>query len=89
MTDEEKEREAERLFNVFDRMDRNPVISTQGPDGQRQSVKDALSAKYVEKEKEFEDKEENARREQDEKDEEEALRDYRAYLERKRNKTGM
>lgn len=31
MTDEEKEREAERLFTLFDRMDRNPAMKMVNP----------------------------------------------------------
>ncbi len=31
MTDEEKEREAERLFTLFDRMDRNPAMKMANP----------------------------------------------------------
>lgn len=86
MTEEEKEREAERLFGVFDRMDKNPVISARGPDGKEKGVKSALQEKYVEKEQEWEEKEARERREEEERDEAEALRDLEAYKRRTRGK---
>lgn len=81
-TDEQKEAEAERLFAVFDKMDRNPVISAQGPHGEKQGVKDALREKYMEVDAGWADKERKEQEEEDERDEREALREMEAYRKR-------
>jgi hypothetical protein len=81
-TDEQKEAEAERLFAVFDKMDRNPVISAQGPHGEKQGVKDALREKYMEVDAGWADKERKKQEEEEERDEREALREMEAYRKR-------
>jgi hypothetical protein len=81
-TDEQKEAEADRLFAVFDKMDRNPVISAQGPDGEQRGVKDALRAKYMEVDGGWADQERREQEEEDERDEREALREMEAYKKR-------
>lgn len=84
LTQEEKEREAERLFVLFDRMERNPVISAQSSSGAATSAKDIMRAKLERGELESDDLAEDAeRREQERKDEEEAMADLRRYKERK------
>lgn len=85
MTQEEKEREAERLFVLFDRMDRNPVISmNSGEQGQgKKTPKDLMREKLERGELEGEDQEEEQEREEEERrDEEEAMADLRRYKER-------
>lgn len=82
MTDEEKEREAERLFSLFDRMDKNPVISTQGADGQKKGVKDALRDKYLEVDRGWGEKERLEREEEEKREEEEVTREMEAYRKR-------
>lgn len=81
-TDEQKEAEADRLFAVFDKMERNPVISAQGPNGEKKGVKDALREKYVEVDAGWADKERKEQEEEDERDEREALREMEAYKKR-------
>ncbi|OCF35034.1 hypothetical protein I316_03074 [Kwoniella heveanensis BCC8398] len=88
MTQEEKEREAERLFVLFERMEKNPVISMKsGADGEGEgkkiSIKDLMRDKLAKGELEDEngyDRRHEA--EEDERDEEEALRDLEAYKRR-------
>ena len=79
MTEEEKEREAERLFAVFDKMDKNPVISTQGPDGTQKGVKDALRERYAAVDETWGDKEREEAEKQEKRDEEEAAKEMAAY----------
>lgn len=86
MTQEEREREAERLFVLFDRMEKNPVISARsGADGgQEMSVKDAVRQKMEEMDGERFDADERRREEEEERrEEEEAMRDLEAYRRRK------
>lgn len=49
MTEEEKEQEAEKLFALFDRLERNPVLSAGAPtaDGGTQSLKAAMQDKIA------------------------------------------
>lgn len=78
MSQEEKEREAERLFVLFDRMDRNPVISAQSSSGDKSSVKDIMREKL--ERGELEDGElETELEERDKRDEEEVMADLRRY----------
>ena len=82
MSEEEKEREAERLFVLFDRMKRNPVISAQS-NGESVSGEDIMRGKL--KRGELEDNQDEERRrveEHDRKEEEEAMADMRRYRER-------
>lgn len=93
MSQEEKEREAERLFVLFNRMEKNHVISA-GPsaDGQtsgppRKSMMDSMREKLEKGEVEQwerKDNEEDQRRLKEEEDieEAEALRDLAAYKKR-------
>jgi hypothetical protein len=53
MTEEEKEAEAERLFGLFDRMDRNGVLKVQNP--MKQAV-DSGRIREIEKKEEAEEK---------------------------------
>ena len=50
MTDEEKEREAEKLFVLFDRLERNPVLKAGAPtpEGGTQSLRSAMQQKVAE-----------------------------------------
>lgn len=82
MTEEEKEREAERLFTLFDRMDKNPVISTQGANGEKKGVKDALREKYLEVDQGWGEKERSEREEEEKREEEEVAREMEAYRKR-------
>jgi hypothetical protein len=45
MTEEEKEREAERLFVLFERMEKNPVLKARGDDGAEKGVKEVMRRK--------------------------------------------
>lgn len=81
-TDEEKEREAERLFAVFDKMDRNPVISAQGADGGKKGVKEAIQEKYLEVDKDWGERERKEREEEERRDEEDVKREMKAYRRR-------
>jgi hypothetical protein len=81
-TDEQKEAEAERLFAVFDKMDRNPVISVQGPDGEKKGVKEAVQEKYMQVDKSWGEKERKEREEEERRDEEEVRREMEAYRRR-------
>lgn len=87
MTAEEREREAERLFVLFDRMEKNPVISArsgEGPEEKQVSVKEAVRRKMEGMdEAKWEADERRAAEEEDRRDEEEALRDLEAYRKRR------
>jgi hypothetical protein len=50
MTEVEKEREAEKLFALFDRLERNPVLKAGAPtaDGGTQTLKAAMAEKIAE-----------------------------------------
>lgn len=93
MTQEEKEREAERLFILFDRMEKNPVISMKSgddQDGQKskaQGLKDIMREKLesgdMERWDRKDEQEERQRLEEEaQKDEEEAFRELVAYKRR-------
>lgn len=83
MTEEEKEREAEKLFVLFDRMERNPVISMNSNEGDKKgkTPKEIMREKLEKGELE-DDNEDKEREEEERKDEEEALADLRRYKER-------
>jgi hypothetical protein len=84
MTQEEKEREAEKLFVLFERMEKNPVISmTSGDDGKKQTPSGLMRAKLAKGELEGQDDLEALENEErDRKDEEEAMADLRRYKDR-------
>ncbi|ORY31806.1 guanine nucleotide exchange factor synembryn-domain-containing protein [Naematelia encephala] len=95
MSDAEKEKEAERLFVLFDRMDKNPIISAKtGQGSNAKSVKEAIrdemerkaGNKEDEQEEEEEEEEQEEMRRKEEEDEQEALRDLEAYRRRKSGK---
>lgn len=90
MTEEEKEREAERLFILFDRLEKNQVISMKSgddQDGQKskvQGLKEKMRKKLESGEMErwdSKDEQEERQRLEEEaaKDEEEAFRELAAY----------
>lgn len=91
LTQEEKEREAERLFVLFDRMERNPVISAQagggggGGKGVSVTAKDIMRGKLERGELEDDKEAERERKEmedQEKKDEEEVAAEMKRYRER-------
>lgn len=82
MTEAEKEQEAERLFVLFDKLQKNPVISTQAADGSKQSLKEAIQGKYTEVDAGWAEKERREQEEQDQREEEEAIKELEAYKER-------
>ncbi|WVF68758.1 hypothetical protein IAT40_003530 [Kwoniella sp. CBS 6097] len=88
MTQEEKEREAERLFVLFERMEKNPVISMKSEsegegEGKKVTIKDLMRDKLGKGELEDADDEQRKEAEEEERrDEEEALRDLEAYKRR-------
>ncbi|KAK8858858.1 hypothetical protein IAR55_003088 [Kwoniella newhampshirensis] len=93
MTQDEKEREAERLFVLFDRMERNPVISMKsGENGEKKKdIKDLMREKLESGEvSTWEKKDEESERirleEEERLDEEEAMRELQEY---KRRTTGI
>ena len=83
MSPEEKEREAERLFVLFDRMERNPMLSAATGDGKHKGIKEAVRDKMEEGNgDEWEEEERRREAEEDQKDEEEAEKEMKAYRER-------
>ncbi|WVW85027.1 hypothetical protein I302_107063 [Kwoniella bestiolae CBS 10118] len=88
ITEEEKEREAERLFVLFDRLEKNPVISmnkSEEQGGGKVSMMDMMRDKL--NSGGFEDDDESVeerrkREEQDKRDEEEANREIEEYKRR-------
>jgi hypothetical protein len=85
MTDEEKEREAERLFVLFERIDRNKVLSTGPPGGHgvdmlRKAVEQGKGDEWERIEAE---KERAAREEAELRDEQEALKEVEALRARR------
>lgn len=85
LTQEEKEREAERLFVLFDRMERNPVISAQSQAGAGVSANEIMRGKLERGELADDHEEERERKEmeeQDKRDEEEVAADMKRYRER-------
>jgi hypothetical protein len=81
VTEEEKEREAEKLFVLFDRMERNPVISMNGGDGQKKAPNEIMREKLERGELE-DNGDDKGREEEEKKDEEEAMADLKRYKER-------
>lgn len=77
MTDEEKEREAEKLFVLFDRMNRNPAMSVVNP------VKQAQENGQLTTSAEEEELERKKLEQEDEEDEKQALEEMKRYKERK------
>ena len=83
MTQEEKEREAERLFVLFDRMERNPIISATGGDGERKGIREVMREKLEKGEMEGVGDDELARvLMEDRQDEDEAKKEMEAYRRR-------
>lgn len=89
MTDEEKEREAERLFVLFERMERNKVISTGAPGGQGVDMmrKAVAEGKGAEWERLEEAKRLRKAEKDDERDEAEAMRELEAHRLRRKDRT--
>ncbi|WWC96479.1 hypothetical protein V866_003347 [Kwoniella sp. B9012] len=93
MTEEEKEREAKRLFVLFDRLEKNPVISMNKPQEQgggkvsmMDMMREKLNSGRFEESHEDDDVQRRREEEQDKKDEEEArkeIEDYKKRLGRK------
>lgn len=77
MTDEEKEREAEKLFVLFDRMNRNGAMSVVNP------VKQAQENGQLSTTAEEEELERKKMQDEDEEDERQALAELQAYKDRK------
>lgn len=86
MTEEEKEREAEKLFVLFDRMEKNPVISMNSGDGERKGPKDIMREKLERGELENDDRDAKLKDEEDQRDEDEAMADLRRYKDRQARK---
>ncbi|WVQ73410.1 hypothetical protein IAR50_002982 [Cryptococcus sp. DSM 104548] len=90
MSEEEKEREAERLFALFDRMEKNPVISMKsGEEGNEKAkgIRDIMREKLEKGElEEWQGKDDEAERrrqeEQEARDEVEALKEIQQYKQR-------
>jgi hypothetical protein len=85
MTEEEKEREAEKLFVLFDRMEKDPVISMKSGNDDNEKAQtpmDIMREKLERGHLEDNDGEDEERDEQERKDEEEAMADLRRYKER-------
>ena len=94
MTDEEKEREAERLFVLFQRLERNPAVSlgTEGKDGGiKNPVREAVeSGRFAAMDGDA-GEEKKRLDEEDERDEREAREEmerHRARLARNREESG-
>lgn len=78
MSEEEKEREAERLFVLFDRMNKNPAIQVQNP------ITEAKQSGRFEEISRIEDEKEAKRlQEEEDEDEREAMEEMKRYKERK------
>lgn len=79
-------REHEKLLVLFDRMERNPVISAQSGDGEKKSVREVLRENMAKKDAEGWEKEEEEERkrmeEEERKDGAEAYREIEAYRRR-------
>ncbi|WVO17231.1 hypothetical protein L204_104923 [Cryptococcus depauperatus] len=92
MTQEEKEREAEKLFVLFDRLEKNPVMRMKTGDangdkkdvkGLKDIMKDKLdSGEIAEWERREEEEEKKNIEEEEERDESEAIRELKAYKDR-------
>lgn len=77
MTDEEKEREAEKLFVLFDRMNRNGAMSVVNP------VKQAQESGKLQSTSEEEEMERKRLQDEEDEDERQALAELQRYKERK------
>jgi len=83
MTEEEKEREAERLFVLFERMEKNPIISASSGIGERQGIKEVMREKMVNgKGDEWDEEERRRMEEENRRDEDEARKEMEAYRRR-------
>ena len=90
MTQEEKEREADRLFELFDRMEKNPVISMRSGEEDtkgNQSVKEAIKERMQSGEMDHWDHEAvtadfEKQRQEEEADDNEVAREMAAYRKR-------
>ncbi|WWD18750.1 hypothetical protein CI109_103204 [Kwoniella shandongensis] len=90
MTQEQKEREAERLFVLFDRMEKNPVISMKSGekgDEKKKSIKEIMREKLesgdvTEWERKDELEERRRVEEEERREEEEAIRELQEYKSR-------
>ncbi|OCF75348.1 hypothetical protein I204_04203 [Kwoniella mangroviensis CBS 8886] len=89
MTEEEKEREAERLFVLFDRLEKNPVISMNKPEEQGggkismvDMMREKLNSGQLEGSNDDDDVQRRREEEQDKKDEEEAKKEIEEYKKR-------
>nr|XP_019013018.1 uncharacterized protein I206_02515 [Kwoniella pini CBS 10737]OCF51799.1 hypothetical protein I206_02515 [Kwoniella pini CBS 10737] len=96
MTEEEKEKEAEKLFILFERLEKNPIISIKSNDNNNNNendenkklnmmnlMKDKLNSGQFQEEDEKNEKIENKQRqEQDEKDEKDAIKEIENYKKR-------
>lgn len=90
MTPEEKEREAERLFVLFERMEKNPVISMdsgeeggKGKKGVREMMRDKLnSGAMADWDKQDEEEERRKLVEEEKDDEEEVRKEMERYKKR-------
>lgn len=89
MSPEEKEREAEKMFVLFDRLKSNPVVKAgvPQPDGSDKPIHDEIRDQMVGEQGERwerleSEKEEERIRRQDEQDEQEALKEVAAYRKR-------
>ena len=83
MTEEEKEREAEKLFVLFDRMEKNPVLSMKsGNDDKAKTPMEIMREKLERGDLEDDSKGDKAKDEEERRDEQEALADFKRYKER-------
>lgn len=83
MTDEEKEREAERLFVLFDRMERNPMISASSGTEECKGIEEIMRDKMANGTGDAWEEEERMRIEKQEgQDEEEVKKEMKAYKRR-------
>ena len=83
MTDEEKEREAERLFVLFDRMERNSMISASSGNEEPKGIREIMRDKMVNGEGDAWEDEERKRIDTEEgQDEEEVQKEMKAYKRR-------
>ncbi|ORX37095.1 guanine nucleotide exchange factor [Kockovaella imperatae] len=83
LSPEDQDREASKLFDLFDRLDRNPVLKAQGPNGQAVGIKEALKEKMVSAEVESEAQERAMREAEEQEDEESVRKEMEAYRQRR------
>lgn len=83
MTEEEKEREAERLFVLLDRMEKNPIISASSGDGEKKGINQMMREKMERGQSEgWEEQERRRVEEEEDRDEAEARQEMEAYRRR-------